>query len=246
MTLTLARMADAILLYSHEMKERLVRHGLDERKLLVALNTVDVCQIQEAKSQLNRDNLVRDRVLYIGRLIPAKKVDLLIRAFALASRSLPPLVRLTIVGDGPCRSELQALANELGLAERVEFCGEITNETVLAGVFAESWLSVSPGYVGLAAIHSLAYGVPMVVARGEPHSPEVSALREGVTSVYFERDSIDLLAATMVDLWVDSDRRNALARAGQELVERDYAIENMASAFDSAVSLALRSGGACG
>jgi len=56
----------------------------------------------------------------IGRLVPQKGFDVLIRALA----RLGPEVRLTLVGEGPERSALQALATEVGVADRVVFAGE--------------------------------------------------------------------------------------------------------------------------
>ena len=243
LTLAFARMADALLLYSYDMKKLFMQYGLDERKLFVALNSVDVRKISEVVFSLKQGGMVRYRILYIGRLIPAKKVDLLVRAFALAKKSLPTRVRLTVVGDGPCRDDLEALAGDLGIAEQVDFLGEIVDETVLAKVFAESWISVSPGYVGLAAIHSLAYGVPMVVASGEPHSPEVSALEEGVTAVFFNGGDVNHLAGVLVELWHDSERRTALARAGQTLVAQNYSIQAMVASFESAIESVLKKRG---
>lgn len=63
----------------------------------------------------------RDLVL-VGRLAPVKRVDLFLRAVEQVKR-VRPHVTATVVGDGPLRSELEALARQLGLAEVVRFAG---------------------------------------------------------------------------------------------------------------------------
>lgn len=62
-------------------------------------------------------------VLFVGRLIARKGLDVLLRAFAGAS----PPVRLVVIGDGPDRAALQALAAALGLDGRVQWLGRRSN-----------------------------------------------------------------------------------------------------------------------
>ena len=61
-------------------------------------------------------------VTFVGRLVRIKRVDVLLRGFAHACKSGAPL-RLAVVGDGALRPELEALASELGVADRVWFAG---------------------------------------------------------------------------------------------------------------------------
>ncbi len=65
-------------------------------------------------------------VLCVARLVPKKGIDLLVRAMAHTHHERP----LEIVGDGPCRAELEALAHELGIADRVHFRGALTSAQV--------------------------------------------------------------------------------------------------------------------
>lgn len=62
-------------------------------------------------------------VLFVGRLIPRKGLDVLLRAIA----GVTPLVRLVVIGDGPDRDALQTLACELGLDSRVQWLGRCSN-----------------------------------------------------------------------------------------------------------------------
>ena len=99
-------------------------------------------------------------VLFVGRLVPYKGVDVLLSA-------LPALrVRAVIVGDGPCRASLEALAADLGVADRVTFAGQVPDETRLewyrrADVFVLPSVSRQEAF-GMVQIEAMLSGLPVV------------------------------------------------------------------------------------
>ncbi len=102
------------------------------------------------------------RLLFVGRLVPFKCVDVLLKAMA----RLPEAVTLTIVGDGPERARLEAQARDSGVAGRVKFAGWVTHDETMryygeAGVFVFPSVRESGGAVVLDA---MAAGLPVVVA----------------------------------------------------------------------------------
>jgi glycosyltransferase involved in cell wall biosynthesis len=104
--------------------------------------------------------------LYCGRLDPEKGVDLLLRAFGrvLVSR---PAARLRILGDGPRRAALEALATELGIREAVRFNGRVSFaeiEVALSGAWALVAPSLWPEPLGLVAIEAITRGVPAIAS----------------------------------------------------------------------------------
>jgi lipopolysaccharide/colanic/teichoic acid biosynthesis glycosyltransferase len=99
-------------------------------------------------------------VLFVGRLVAYKGVDVLLRA-------LPGLpVRAMIVGDGPCRASLEALATELGVADRVTFAGQVSDEIRLEWYRAADMFvlpSVSPQEAfGMVQVEAMLSGLPVV------------------------------------------------------------------------------------
>jgi glycosyltransferase involved in cell wall biosynthesis len=74
------------------------------------------------------------RVLFIGRLVPYKGLDLAIQAVAALAGGGAGAPSLTVIGEGPARAEYEALAQSLGVAERVEFRGEQPRPAVLAAL----------------------------------------------------------------------------------------------------------------
>ena len=185
-------------------------------------------------------------LIYVGRLVSAKKPALLLEAFSRALDELPADTELLIVGDGPLRAELEAHAAASPARGRVRFLGHISEVSRLRELYAGVLASVSPGYVGLSITQSLSFGVPMVVARGENHSPEIEAVIEGFNAVTFQADSAEDLARRLVEVvaapekWVE--RRGAIASD----CARRYSADRQAERLTEAISGARRRAGANG
>ena len=94
-------------------------------------SVTDEGQMARARSAAPRDWRRRPLdILFVGRLSPAKNVDVLLQAMA-RSKGEGESLRLRIVGDGPQRAELEALAGALGIADRVFFEGAVPQSRVL-------------------------------------------------------------------------------------------------------------------
>ncbi|GJG89041.1 hypothetical protein tb265_42220 [Gemmatimonadetes bacterium T265] len=233
----LARVADAVIFYNEAQAERFVAAGLAPERAFVAPNSLDVSAITAFARPPERagDRAGRDRVLTVGRLIPEKRVDLLVRAFALARGRFGGPQRLTIVGDGPERPALEQLAASLCLTDSVEFAGSLYDPAALAPHFNAAWAMVSPGGIGLAAVQSLAFGVPVVLAAGEPHGPEASALADGQNAVFFPGGQVEAMADALVALDADPARWLTMARAARATSDARFGLDRMTAAFDRAV-----------
>ncbi|MFN2383271.1 MAG: glycosyltransferase family 4 protein [Gemmatimonadota bacterium] len=235
----LARRADGVILYDAAQVRALVGLGVPADQLIVAPNAIDTEAIAGLAAPWEAGP--RPLVLYVGRLIRAKKVALLIEAFASALPRLPAGTQLMIIGDGAERTALERLAGARGVSAAVTFTGEVLDEVRLAPLFNRAWVSVSPGYVGLAAIHSLAYGVPLVIAADEPHSPEIGAVEAGINARLVPSDAPAALAAALIDLAGDADRLAAMSAAGRRTVGEGYSLTGMVAAFEAAVERASAS-----
>ena len=136
----------------------------------------------------------RDGIVFLGRLVEHKGCQILIRAVARIAPAYPD-ARLTIVGEGGQRGELEALVQELGLAERVTFAGPVTGEA-LAKLLQASKLMVVPTMgeepFGIVALEGLASGCRMVVARSGGLTEAV-----GDQAIIFERGDVDACAAAL-------------------------------------------------
>lgn len=172
----------------------------------------------------------------VGRLVEEKRPELLVSAFLSVLPELPSGTRLLVVGDGPLRPRLEALAAESGGS--VEILGAVTDIEELRMLYARSVAAVASGTVGLSIMQSLAFGVPLIYADDERHGPEIGLAVEGWNAVSFRAGSADDLAARFVELARDSakwrDRREAIV----EFAQRTTSIEGMIDrVLDTVLSL---------
>lgn len=146
----------------------------------------------------------RNAVLYVGRFEPAKKLPLLIKGFSQFALAHPG-ARLVLVGDGSEVQVLRSLVHELGIEAQVVFTGWVDDAGDLRRLFGTAFCSVSPGFAGLGLTQSLGFGIPMAVARNEPHSPEIELEASGGVA-WFPSDDPLALSSTLAGLWARRDR----------------------------------------
>jgi len=180
------------------------------------------------------DSLARDQYLFVGRLVPDKKPDLAIRAIACLATNPASSVRLTIAGSGPELPRLQQLAATLGVEERISFLGHVSDTETLRTEYGRSIASLSPGYAGLSLTQSLGFGVPMLIARDEPHAPEIELFDEGA-GFYFRSDDPESLADAMTAIRERMERGDVRRDELVARVERKYSSDAMAEGFRDAL-----------
>ena len=177
--------------------------------------------------------------LYVGRLVKAKKVRLLLEGFTLAKKNgqLPETARLVFIGDGPEREILEQNVKESGLENIVKFTGHISNIKQLRLHYQSSIFSISPGYVGLSATQSFSFGIPMLIARNEFHSPEIEACRDEFNSLYFDSNNAASLAHKLSVCWQNRAIWIARRREISIWTRNHYSYEVMRDAFVNAVEV---------
>lgn len=224
------RLPNRALLYTDDEVEQFRRLGLDT-PAYVAANAVD------RRSEVSPAEGPRLHLLQIGRLVPAKRPELLLRAFAELASDLPHNVELWYVGDGPLRREIDDLAVDLGLSTRVRFWGAVSNQVDLAEIFNSCLVSCIPGYAGLSLTQSLAHGLPCIIADDEPHAPEVTLASE-LNSRSFAAGSAASLANAIAEVVSNRTTWVGAARRISDDCLRVYSVESMVEGFLSAISSA--------
>jgi phosphatidylinositol alpha-1,6-mannosyltransferase len=162
-------------------------------------------------------------MLTVARLVPHKGQDVAIRALALLRAD----VHYLIVGAGPDRPRLRALATELGVADRVTFAGALDD-----GDIADAYATASV-YVGLSRrdgdVSVEGFGISFVEA-GASGTPSVAgdsggvrgAVRDGETGVIVPATDPGAAAAAIGALIGDESRRAAMGAAARQAVETHY------------------------
>jgi len=127
---------------------------------------------------------------------------------------------LVLVGEGPEREMLRQKAEQLRLTDRVWFYGACYEEEELGRLFYNATLTVSPGNIGLTAIHSMMYGTPVLTHDTFSHQmPEAEAVKEGRTGLFFkENDLRDL--SNKIQQWMHCNRdRDDIRKKCFEMVD---------------------------
>jgi len=224
--------ADATILYYPQGKEELVAMGVPEEKLFVAWNSIETEEIAELATPYSSE---RKDIICVGRLIQAKKVPLLMDAFEYAVEKLGLDARLIIIGDGPEKGIVDAKFKASKFQDRIKIKGAMWNQTDLATYFNSSYVAVSAGQVGLSAIHCMAYGVPMLCADDEPHSPEIMALKDGENSRFFTANSIESCAQMLVEMKNNPEEMTRFSKNAFEYTHKTFSAQKMANNIANAI-----------
>ena len=167
----------------------------------------------------------RFTVLCVCRLFPRKRVDVLLRAAALALRSAPEL-RVRVVGDGPSRNALRRLSNQLDIDRVVEWLGAIPRRQLareLTAAHAFCLPSAQEGF-GIVFLEAMAAGLPIVAARAAA-IPEVIP-----QALLCPPDNVECFSDALLALYTSDDLRDRLARAGEQQVAR-FSLPVVTAAF---------------
>jgi glycosyltransferase involved in cell wall biosynthesis len=147
----------------------------------------------------------------VGHLVARKRQADVLRALAVLGPRHPQL-RYTIIGDGPERAALEALARRLEVDQRVEFRGQLAPAEALAQARTAT-LFVMPSTeeaFGVVYIEAMAAGIPAIGCRGEPGPEEIAAAGDGLVLV--PPGDIERLTQRIDELLSDPQR---LREAGQ-------------------------------
>ncbi len=163
-------------------------------------------------------------LLFAGRLRYYKGLDTLLQALV----ELPE-VRLDVVGDGPQRREWEALAQSLGLGERVRFHGEV-DDAELPGWYQRAHVFVLPANAraeafGTVLLEAMASGLPCVTT--EVGTGTSWVVQDGVCGKVVPPRDAAALAQALRDVLADPQRRAAMGRAARQRVEAEFTQERM-------------------
>lgn len=186
----------------------------------------------EPNSSLAKGNAA-PQLVTVGRLVALKRIDLLIQAVALI-----PNAQLTVVGDGPERTILETLANNLLLKQRIRFVGE--QNDVLPFLQQSSLFCLTSSTEGLSRsiIEAMSCGLAIVAT-------DVGGNRElvtdGTNGYLLEHNcSAEQIATAIEKLFGDSQRLTTFALASRARAEEAFSLEAMVKSYQEAYLKLLR------
>ena len=225
--------ADVVISPSRALGGGLRDHGL-KRELRIMANPVNVEFFVPAaniakKTQLKKHfGAGRRSLVYMGRISYEKDIDQALAAFATASRKLPDLTFM-IVGDGPERKKLEALAKKLGVGGKVIFTGMLHREDLRDALQAnDAFVTASRSEnMPVSVIEAMACGLPVasVKAKGIPE-----IVRHGENGLLVMPDRPDKLGTAIVRLFSSPADLRKKSRASRKLAEQ-YSRKNITKAM---------------
>lgn len=201
------------------IRDRLIQAGCPAEKTVVVYNGVDLAKFSPDLSQPRQPV-----VLFVGRLVEKKGCEYLIRAMAQLQRHLPE-ARLVVIGDGPRRAALEAMASQQLSA--CDFLGSQPHSAVKAwmnqaSVLAAPSITASSGdSEGLpnVVVEAQAMALPVV---GSVHAGIPEAVVDGRTGLLAAEKDVEALAAHLQVLLSQPERWRQFSAAARQHVEQHF------------------------
>lgn len=227
------RLANDHLLYERRAKELMIASGFKANKLHVIFNSLDYesnLKFRSTSQGLIKketlsffNNPEQPTVLFIGRLTKVKKLIYLVKAIK-ALKSQNYKVNLLIIGEGDQKETLKKQMLSLNIEDQCYLYGPCYSEEILAKLIASSDLCVSPGNVGLTAIHCMSYGTPVLTHDNfNRQMPEVGAISEGENGCFFKENDLSSMVDRIKD-WLFNNKltRNQIRYNCYEIIDKYY------------------------
>ncbi len=165
--------------------------------------------------------------LFVGRLAPIKRLDVLLEGVAIARREGAPL-RLAVVGDGELRAELEAKARALHLDAAVTFCGFRTDLTSTVAAADVAVLSSDNEGTPVALIEAAAAARPAVSTR----VGGVADIVRADTGILVAAGDSQELARALVRIWQNPAARSRMGDAGRAHVRDAFSAQRLVRDID--------------
>lgn len=223
---TFLSLGDKVLVYGEYAKKLIINNQYKEENIKVIYNSINHDAIKELRNQeIITDyyhhffNNQHPTLIFIGRLTKIKKLHLLIEALTKLSEK-GKNYNLMLIGDGNAKQSLMELAKKNQV--NVHFYGACYDERLIAKLIAHADLCISPGSVGLTAIHSMSYGTPVCTHNDfNSQGPEFEAITPWETGCFFDFHTKNI-AETILQWFQRAPERNEVREKCFEVIDKKY------------------------
>lgn len=196
------------LLYGDYAKRLMIEEGISSSKMTVIYNSMNYDQQIALREKIAANSVYYNYfandnpvIIFIGRLTFSKKLEMLLNAQKeMIDENVP--FNIIFIGKGEDEIPLKTLSDKLEITANIWFYGACYEEIKLASLIYNADICVSPGEVGLTAIHSMVYGTPVITHNYFPRQgPEFESIKPGVTGAFFEYNNRNSMINTIKD-WI--------------------------------------------
>jgi len=224
------KMADLLLLYGDYSRNLMIEKGFKRDKMQCIYNSLDYDKQLLIRKKLKKTNIYFDYfkndlpvLVYIGRIQKIKKIDMiLVSMIILKQRGI--YCNLVLIGENADELNFSKQAVAAGLESNFWVYGSCYQEEILGELIYNADVCVSPGNVGLTAMHSFVYGTPVITNNNfETQMPEFEVIEPGMNGDFFEADNVwDL--ADKISKWIklDNTKREHARLSAYKIIDEKY------------------------
>lgn len=207
---------------TEDVHRELLNAGAPERLIVRIPNGVRTSQRKYSEVSGSGD------FIYVGRLIPRKRVELLVRAWARVQHKVGS--RLMIIGDGPQSYMLLDLIEKMNLCDSVKLLGQYPHDKVIEYLDRAKIFVLPSESEGMsnALLEAMGMGLAVIAARIDANT---AVIREGRDGLLFGHE--DELVELMQKIILDSGFRDELGRHAYERAEADFSFKSIGESYKS-------------
>lgn len=208
------KLSSKILLYGNHSRKHMLKLGFDEKKLVCIYNSLDHSKQVQLRKKITETKIYSDYfgnnypvLLYIGRIQKNKKLEILVHCIDHLNKTGQPC-NLVFIGGDLDDNNVMAKANESQFNKQIWFYGPSYDEKVIGELIYNANMCVSPGPVGLTALHALTFGTPVLTNNMfDEQAPEYEVIKENITGDFFNlQDNQDIL--DKIQKWIKLTEAN--------------------------------------
>lgn len=221
-----------LMVYSEYSIKLMVEAGIPSDKLYCIANSMDSDKDLELRKTLTYSKVYKEHfgnsfptIIYCGRIQKWKKLHIILDCMEQLIKKGEP-VNVIFVGKDVDNVNLELLAKQKGIKKHIWLYGPCYDENTLAELFYNACVCVSPGNVGLTAIHALSFGCPVITHENFAYqNPEFEAIKPGITGDFFKQGDIDDLTKK-ISIWTkkSEDERNKIRQNAFNEIDRKWNI----------------------
>ncbi|MEN7551143.1 glycosyltransferase [Rapidithrix thailandica] len=226
------RLSKGVFVYGDYSKKLMIESGVPKEKIHVINNSLNHSKILKAREKSTKLSSpyqeyfknTNPMIIYIGRVQKQKKISQLIDALLYCKEELNLNLNMVIVGTGNDIHEIKSYSKKKGIDKHIWFYGPSYDEEINGNLIFNADVCVSPGEIGLTAIHALSYGTPVITHNNFPYQgPEFEAIKNGVTGLFFNvNDHISLASQLAKWLSLHPTKSQQLIKECQLVVDKSY------------------------
>lgn len=208
-----------------------ISYGVPPDRIWSTLNSPDTNALTEAYEALKTTNNKAKngiKIIHVGRLVPWKKTDLLIRAVSVLVKEIPD-ISLMIVGDGPQKEELENLTKKLGVESNVQFVGAVYKPLELGKYLMDADIYVLAGMGGLSINEAMAFGKPVICSMCD--GTEKDLVTDAVNGYFFRPNDVYDLADKIRLLIIDPERARKMGEESRRIIREKVNIDTVSDRF---------------